>query len=161
MWDGTDYQYFHTYPQGYHSLWDSRTFDYSKYEVQRFLLSNIKYWMQEFQVDGYRFDGITSMIYKHHGIGYGFTGNYNEYFNDNLDKDAIAYLMLANTLIKEINPKAISIAEDVSGIPGLCRSIEDGGFGFDFRLSMAIPDMWIKLLKESSDQDWKVSTISH
>lgn len=151
MWDGTDYQYFHSLPQGYHSQWDSRIFDYGKYEVQRFLLSNINYWMTEFQIDGYRFDGVTSMIYKHHGIGYGFTGNYSEYFNENLDKDSVVYLMLANTLMKQINPKSISVAEDVSGIPGLCRGISEGGFGFDYRLAMAVPDMWIKLLKEQPD----------
>lgn len=117
--------------------------------------------MSEFKIDGYRFDGITSMIYKHHGINYGFTGNYNEYFNKDLDVDAVVYLMLANTLMKELNPKSISIAEDVSGIPGLGRDIADGGFGFDYRLAMAVPDMWIKLLKEKNDEEWEVSSIVH
>lgn len=132
-------------------MWDSRIFDYSKYEVLRFLLSNIRFWMEEYRVDGYRFDGVTSMIYQHHGINFGFTGNYKEYFNENLEKDALVYLMLANRIIKSINPFSVSIAEDVSGFPCLCRTFVDGGIGFDFRLCMAIPDMWIKLLKEVKD----------
>lgn len=113
--------------------------------------------MEEFRFDGFRFDGVTSMLYKHHGVNYGFTGNYDEYFSDNLDKDAVVYLMLANTVMKQLNPKSISIAEDVSGFPGLCRTIKEGGFGFDFRLSMGVPDMWIRLMKEVPDDNWKMS----
>lgn len=100
MWDGTDYQYFHGGGKGQHPLWDSRVFDYSKYEVMRFLLSNIRFWIEEYNVDGFRFDGVTSMIYTHHGAGYGFTGNYQEYFNEFLDVDALVYLMMANNLAK-------------------------------------------------------------
>jgi 1,4-alpha-glucan branching enzyme len=156
LWDGTDYQYFHGGNKGLHPLWDSRVFDYSKYEVIRFLLSNIRFWLEEYNVDGFRFDGVTSMIYTHHGAGYGFTGNYKEYFNEFLDHDALVYCMLANTLAKELYPEVILIAEDVSGFPALCRTIEDGGIGFNYRLTMAIPDMWIKLLKESKDEDWDI-----
>ena len=159
MWDGTDYHYFHAYPQGYHSQWDSRIFDYSKYEVQRFLLSNIRYWMEEFRVDGYRLDGVTSMIYKHHGINYGFTGNYQEYFNENLDKDALVYLMLVSTVMKSLNPKSILIGEDVSGFPGLCRPISEGGFGVDFRLNMSVPDLWIRFVKDVRDEDWNMDEL--
>ena len=113
--------------------------------------------MTEFRFDGFRFDGVTSMLYKHHGLNFAFTGDLNEYFSDNLDRDALVYFMLANTLIKQINPKAVAIAEDVSGFPGLCRSFEDGGFGFDFRLAMGSPDMWFKLVQNVPDEDWKVS----
>ena len=123
MWDGSDYQYFHGGEKGLHPLWDSRVFDYSKYEVLRFLLSNIRYWLEEFNADGFRFDGVTSMLYQHHGKNFGFTGNYQEYFNQQLDLDALAYLTLANHLARSIYPEAILIAEDVSGFPGLCRSI--------------------------------------
>ena len=161
MWDGSDYQYFHGGEKGLHPLWDSRVFDYSKYEVLRFLLSNIRYWLEEYNADGFRFDGVTSMLYHHHGKGFGFTGNYHEYFNDQLDLDALAYLTLANQLATLIYPQAILIAEDVSGFPGLCRPVADGGIGFGFRLAMAIPDMWIKLLKENKDEDWNVWDISH
>lgn len=122
-WDGTEYQYFHSGDQGTHSQWDSRLFNYSKYEVQRFLLSNIKFWLAEYNADGYRFDGVTSILYKHHGVGYGFTGQYHEYFNDYLDKDAIVYLMMANLLAKSVDENVILIAEDVSGFPGLCRTL--------------------------------------
>jgi 1,4-alpha-glucan branching enzyme len=123
-------------------------FDYSKYEVQRFLLSNLSFYMNEYKFDGFRFDAITSMLYHHHGIGVGFTGNYKEYFGVHVDMEAIVYLMLANDLVHEIYPDAITIAEDVSGMPTLCRKVDEGGIGFDFRLSMYIPDMWIKILKE-------------
>lgn len=145
--DGTDYCYSHAGAQGYHSAWDSMVFDYSKYEVKRFLLSNLAWWLDEYKVDGFRFDAITSILYTHHGINYGFSGGYKEYFGEQCDMEGISYLMLANTLIREINPHAITIAEDVSGMPNLCRSLVDGGFGFDYRLSMYMPDMWIKLLK--------------
>ena len=136
-------------------------FDYSKYEVKRFLLSNLAWFLDEFNVDGFRFDAITSILYKHHGIGYGFTGNYEEYFGDNTDLDGITYLMLANQLIKQINPDALTIAEDVSGQPTLCREIKDGGMGFDYRLNMFMPDMWIKLLKETPDECWNMGHIAH
>jgi 1,4-alpha-glucan branching enzyme len=124
LWDGTDYQYFHGGEKGNHPMWDSRVFDYSKYEVLRFLLSNIRFWIEEYSADGYRFDGVTSMLYEHHGKGYGFTGNYNEYFNSQLDIDALAYLTIANQLAKTIYPQVILVGEDVSGFPGLCRPIE-------------------------------------
>lgn len=152
--DGTQYQYFHDGNKGYHPDWDSMLFDYSKKEVKRFLLSNIKYWMEEFRFDGFRFDGVTSMLYEHHGnIAF---DHYDKYFYDGVDPDAIVYLQLATTLMKEINPNAIAIAEDMSGMPGLCRLPLEGGIGFDFRLGMGIPDFWIRYLKEKKDEDWDI-----
>jgi len=137
-------------------------FDYSKYEVKRFLLSNLAWFLDEYKIDGFRFDAITSILYHHHGINYGFTGNYKEYFNEQCDSDGITYLMLANALIKEINPDAITIAEDVSGMPTLCRPIKDGGIGFDYRLSMFIPDMWIQYLSgHVPDEQWNIGHLTH
>lgn len=152
--DGSDHQYFHEGGRGYHEGWDSKLFDYGKWEVKQFLLSNLRYWLEEFHFDGFRFDGVTSMLYFHHG----FTAfdHYDKYFKFDVDWDAIIYVQLANTLIHTFKKDAISIAEDVSGIPGLCRTPEDGGLGFDFRLGMGIPDYWIKILKEKSDQDWDI-----
>ena len=157
--DGTDHCYSHAGPRGYHSQWDSMTFDYSKYEVKRFLLSNLAWWLEEYKVDGFRFDAVTSMMYQHHGINVSFSGQMKEYFGMQTDLDGIVYLMLANTLIRKLRPGAITIAEDVSGMPTLCREIKDGGIGFDYRLSMYLPDMWIKLLKEIPDEDWKMGMI--
>eukprot|EP00349_Pseudokeronopsis_sp_Brazil_P000062 CAMPEP_0202956238 /NCGR_PEP_ID=MMETSP1396-20130829/757_1 /ASSEMBLY_ACC=CAM_ASM_000872 /TAXON_ID= /ORGANISM="Pseudokeronopsis sp., Strain Brazil" /LENGTH=156 /DNA_ID=CAMNT_0049673163 /DNA_START=428 /DNA_END=895 /DNA_ORIENTATION=- len=137
--DGTDFQYCHAGPKGHHSQWDSMLFDYSKYEVLRFLLSNLAFYMEEYRFDGFRFDAITSILYHHHGIGVGFSGNYKEYFGVHVDVEGIVYLMLANDLIHQINPDAITIAEDVSGMPTLCRRVDEGGIGFDYRLSMYIP----------------------
>ena len=161
--DGTDHCYTHAGARGRHELWDSALFDYSKWEVLRFLLSNCRYWLLEIGFDGFRFDGVTSMLYKHHGIGFGFSGDYNEYFGSRscADADACVYLMLANKLIHTLLPNAVTIAEDVSGMPLLCRPVEEGGIGFDYRLGMAIPDMWIKLLKEVRDEDWNMGLIVH
>ena len=154
--DGTEYQYFHAGARGQHPVWDSRCFDYGKPEVVCFLLSNCKYWMEEFHFDGFRFDGVTSMMYLHHGIGIDFVG-YGMYYDDRqVDEDAITYLTLANKLVHEINPAALSIAEDVSGMPGLALPIEDGGMGFDFRMSMGIADFWVKTLKAKADEQWHV-----
>ena len=151
--DGTVEQFFHTGKQGEHSAWDTKLFNYGKNEVLYFLLSNLKYWMAEYHFDGFRFDGVTSMIYRDHGLGTNFD-SYDKYFSLNTDLEALTYLTLANDLIHQINKKAITIAEDVSGMPGMCIPIKDGGIGFDYRLAMGVPDLWIKMLKEVRDEDW-------
>ena len=158
-WDGTDYLYFHGGKMGHHSLWDSRLFNYSSYETLRFLLSNCAYYSEKFRFDGFRFDGITSILYRNHGIRYSFSGDYNEYFSDNFDEDGGVYLMLANKLLHQINPEVITIAEDVSGMPGLCFTVEQGGFGFDYRLNMSVSDKWIQLLKEYKDENWNMGNL--
>ncbi len=158
--DGTAYQYFHAGGRGEHTAWDSLLFDYGKYEVLRFLLSNVRFWLEEYGFDGYRFDGVTSMLYLDHGLGKPFT-SYDDYFSDNVDLDAVVYLMLANETLHAAKPKAVSIAEDVSGMVGLARPVEEGGLGFDYRLAMGIPDYWIKLLKEQRDEDWSLSGLYH
>jgi 1,4-alpha-glucan branching enzyme len=151
--DGTLYQYFHDGPRGEHWLWDSRCFDYGKIEVLHFLLSNCRFWLEEYKVDGFRFDGVTSMLYTHHGLGRAFT-SYDDYFDGSVDEYAVAYLALANKTIHEVRPDAITIAEDVSGMPGLAAPPAFGGIGFDFRLAMGVPDHWIKLTKDKSDEEW-------
>ena len=156
--DGTPYQYFHDGARREHPAWDSLCFDYGKTEVLHFLLSNCKFWMEEYDFDGFRFDGVTSMIYKSHGLGEDFV-DYSCYYNLNQDGDAICYLTLANKLIHEVKKNAISIAEDMSGMPGLACPIKDGGMGFDYRLAMGIPDFWIKYIKEVRDEDWKAGHI--
>ncbi|KAF1363940.1 alpha-glucan branching enzyme [Lizonia empirigonia] len=159
MFDGSDHQYFHEGAKGRHELWDSRLFNYGHHEVLRFLLSNLRFWMEEYQFDGFRFDGVTSMIYTHHGIGTGFSGGYHEYFGPGVDEEGVVYLMLANELLHQLYPDCISIAEDVSGMPGLCVSLSLGGIGFDYRLAMAVPDLYIKWLKEKQDIDWDMGAL--
>lgn len=191
MFDGTDHCYFHSLPKGQHSLWDSRLFNYGHWEVLRFLLSNLRWWIEEYRFDGFRFDGVTSMLYKHHGIGQGFSGGYHEYFGDQVDEEALVYLMLANKLVQLLEEKAVdsespppppslvlsnssthsdesfnlprlvTIAEDVSGYPAMCRPVDEGGLGFNARLGMAIPDKWIKILKEVPDDHWDMGNIIH
>ena len=156
--DGTPYQYFHEGERREHPAWDSLCFNYQKTEVLHFLLSNCKFWMDEYRIDGFRFDGVTSMIYRSHGLGESFS-SYSDYYNLNEDGDAICYLTLANKLIHQVNRHAITIAEEMSGMPGLATPIKDGGIGFDYRLAMGIPDFWIKYIKEVKDEDWKAGHI--
>lgn len=160
LFDGTQHQYFHAGPRGQHPAWDSMLFDYSKYEVQRFLLSNVRYWLEEFRFDGFRFDGVTSMLYHDHGLGAGFA-SLDAYFGGNVDDESLTYLRLANELAHAIRPDVVTIAEDVSGMPGLGRPVEEGGLGFDYRLSMGIPDLWFKLIKEKRDEDWSLHDVYH
>ncbi len=156
--DGTDYQYFHAGGKGWHSAWGSRCFDYGKIPVLHFLLSNCKFWLEEYGFDGYRFDGVTSMLFWDHGLGSAFT-NYAQYFNGSVDDDAWVYLNLANRVIHEVNPKAITIAEDVSGMPGVAAPIRDCGIGFDYRLAMGEPDFWFRLVEKTRDDNWPMGGI--
>ncbi len=158
--DSTEYQFFHEGGRGYHSAWDTRLFNYNKNEVVHFLLSNLKFWMEIYHFDGFRFDGVTSMLYHDHGLGSAFV-NYDMYFSGNTDDEAVTYLMLANELVHDINKNAITIAEDMSGMPGMCLKAEDGGIGFDYRLSMGLPDLFIKLIKEKRDEDWDMFWLWH
>ena len=155
MFDGTTWQFFHDGAKGEHPAWGTKCFDYGKTGVLHFLLSNLKFWMTEYHFDGFRFDGITSMLYHDHGLGTDFNDN-SKYFSYNTHTEAITYLQLANELIRQVNPKAITIAEDMSGMPGMALPIEDGGIGFDYRLGMGLPDMWIKAVK-SSDESWDIN----
>ncbi len=151
--DGTTHQFFHAGRRGEHPAWDSRCFDYAKPQVLHFLLSNCRYWMDEFHFDGFRFDGVTSMLYTHHGLGKTFAG-YADYFDDSVDTAALTYLTLANRLVHALNDKAITVAEDVSGMPCLAADAQKGGIGFDYRYAMGVPDYWIKLVKDTPDEQW-------
>ena len=155
MFDGTEYQFFHSGAKGDHPAWGTKCFDYGKTGVIHFLLSNLKFWMTEYHFDGFRFDGITSMLYHDHGLGVNFDSN-DKYFSYNTHVEAITYLQLANELVRQVNPNAITIAEDMSGMPGMCLPIEDGGIGFDYRLGMGLPDMWIKTVKQQ-DEFWDIN----
>ncbi|MDY0043676.1 MAG: alpha amylase C-terminal domain-containing protein, partial [Syntrophales bacterium] len=156
--DGTPYQYFHMGFRREHIAWDSLCFNYAKNEVIHFLLSNVRYWLEEFKFDGFRFDGVTSMLYLDHGLSRDFT-SYDMYFDGYQDEDAITYLALANRVVKQVDPGAMTVAEEMSGMPGLAAPFEDGGVGFDYRLAMGVPDYWIKIIKERSDETWDVSEL--
>lgn len=158
LFDGREDLYFYSGSQGHHPAWGSRCFDYGKSETKYFLLSNCKFWMEEYHLDGFRFDGVTSMLYWDHGLGRDFVG-YDNYFNAGVDENAVTYLALAAMLTKELNPDAITIAEDMSGMPGLAAPFASGGLGFDFRMAMGVADHWIKWLKEKSDEQWSMGEI--
>lgn len=162
--DGTENQYFHEGERGNHPAWKTKLFNYGKDEVIHFLLSNLKFWLDTYHFDGFRFDGVTSMLYHDHGLGTTFT-DYSKYFSLNTDIEAVTYLMLANELTHLFNPSATTIAEDMSAMPGMALPISSGGIGFDYRLSMGIPDFWIKQLKEKTDNSldllslwWELTT---
>ena len=155
LFDGTEYQYLKPGKEGEHPQWDSKLFNYGKTETLQLLLSNVRYWLEEYHFDGFRFDGVTSMLYKNHGIGETFDDPW-KYFGDNVDNDAVTYLQLANKLIHDIDKQNVTIAEDVSGMPGICAKIDDGGIGFDYRLGMGLPDFWIKVLKDQTDEQWNM-----
>ncbi|MBQ3288302.1 MAG: alpha amylase C-terminal domain-containing protein [Kiritimatiellae bacterium] len=156
--DGTDYQYFHSGAKGWHSAWGSRCFDYGKTDVLHFLLSNCKFWLEEYRFDGYRFDGVTSMLFWNHGLGDAFT-SYDMYFNGSVDDDAWVYLQMANRVIHEVEPSATTVAEDVSGLPGVAAPVTDCGIGFDYRMAMGEPDFWFRLASEVRDDDWPMGGI--
>lgn len=160
LFDGSPNQYFHTNERRNHIAWDSLCFDYGKDNVIHFLLSNCRFWLDEYKFDGFRFDGVTSMIYYDHGLGKNFT-TYGDYFDGGQDIDALVYLYLANKLIHKIKPNALTIAEEMSGMPGLAADTCSGGYGFDYRLSMGVPDFWIKLIKEVTDENWDMGNIMH
>ncbi len=155
MFDGTTWQFFHDGAKGDHPAWDTKCFNYGKDEVIHFLLSNLKFWMTEYHFDGFRFDGVTSMLYHDHGLGSDFDDNH-KYFSMNTHVEAITYLQLATELIHQVNPEAIAVAEDMSGMPGMCLPIQDGGIGFDYRLGMGLPDMWVRTVKERKDEFWDI-----
>ena len=155
LFDGTENQFFE---QDDHPAWGTKLFNYSKHQVLHFLLSNLKFWQEEYHFDGFRFDGVTSMLYKDHGLGVSFT-DYSQYFSLNTNVAAVTYLQLANDLVHSVNPFAITIAEDMSGMPGMCLPVRDGGLGFDYRLAMGVPDMWIRLTKDTPDEAWNLGNI--
>ncbi len=158
--DGTVYQYFHDGDEGNHPQWGTKLFDYGKPEVIHFLLSNLKFWLEEYHLDGFRFDGVTSMLYRDHGLG-GVFDNYKKYFSMNTDTEAVTYLQLAALTCKEVKPDCIIIAEDMSGMPGMCLPVDVGGIGFDYRLGMGVPDFWINTLKKKRDEDWDMGQLWH
>jgi len=158
--DGSTTLYFHGGSRGHHIAWDSRCFNYGKTETLHFLLSNCRFWLDEYHFDGFRFDGITSMLYHHHGLGPAFD-SYERYFDDSVDEDALVYATLANRLIHSVRPDAVTIAEDVSGMPGLAAPFEQGGCGFDYRMAMGVPDLWFKLLKDVPDENWPMGGVWH
>ncbi|VDL89931.1 unnamed protein product, partial [Schistocephalus solidus] len=161
QFDGTNACYFHDHGRGVHELWDSRLFNYTELEVLRFLLSNLRWWIEEYGFDGFRFDGVMSMLYHHHGLNTDFSGSYGDYFGLAVDTESLTYLMLANDFLHKKYPFVVTIAEEVSGMPSLCRPVNEGGGGFDYRLAMSIPDLWVSLLKKCSDEDWDMGKIVH
>jgi 1,4-alpha-glucan branching enzyme len=158
-WDGTDHLYFHGGDLGKHIQFNSKLYNYSSYETLRLLLSNCAYYINEYRIDGFRFDCVTSMLYTHHGIDYNFTGDYKLYFSECVNEESSVYLMLANTLIHKLNPEAITIAEDFSGMPGLSRPVEEGGFGFDYNVNMKMCDKWKEFLMNLKDEEWNMGNI--
>jgi len=132
--------------------WDTVSFDYSQERTRRFLLSNCRYWLEEFNIDGFRFDAVGNMIYLDHGLDDDFShvGRcfYGKDGQNRLDENGVLYLSLANTLVHELAPHAITLAEEFSGAPGMSCSPDNAGLGFDYRFAMGLPDFWAKFIEE-------------
>ena len=158
LFDGTTEQFFKSGAEGEHPAWDSKLFDYGKNGVLHFLLSDLKFWLEEYHFDGFRFDGVGSMLYKHHGLGVSF-GEPEEYFGSSVDRDAVTYLQLASRLVREVKPGAVLIAEDVSAMPGLCLPVSEGGIGFDYRLSMGLPDWFARAARDRRYGEWEMGRL--
>jgi len=149
----------HSVEKGFHALWESRVYNFSQIETLRFLLSNIRFWMDEFKFDGFKFNGVSSMLYHSHGLVPSFGGNYEQFFSKSVDTDNLVFLMLANHLVHKLYPTSVTIAEEFLGMPTLCRPIEEGGLGFDYRLAMTIPEKWEQLVKLTKDEEWSMTSI--
>jgi 1,4-alpha-glucan branching enzyme len=149
-YDGSRYLF-----SGEHNQWGTPSFDYAQEMTRRFLLSNCRYWLEEFRVDGFRFDAVGNMIYADHGVDDDFSHVGRCFYGGNglprADENGELYLCLANALIRRIRPQALSIAEEFSGMPGLTCPPKEGGLGFDYRFAMGIPDYWEKCIESPRD----------
>ena len=158
--DGQDGYLFKTGQNALHPAWDSLVYDYENQATVSYLLSNARYWIEEYGIDGFRVDGVTSILYNDHGIGHtGFTDN--DYLGSNLNQSGLLYLVLLCKLAHELRPDFILIAEDVSGLPGLARPALLGGVGFDYRLQMGLPDFFESVAKDVMDDGISPSRIWH
>ena len=135
--DGSYHQYFHTGTRREHQAWDSlcvrlregRGVAFPAVELQ--ILAGW-YPLRRFSFRRCHLDALLQPWTGRRFLSYG------DYYNGHQDDDAITYLTLANKLIHEVNPHAVTIAEEVSGMPGLAVKVADGGYGFDYRMAMNI-----------------------
>lgn len=158
LFDGSNDCYFHTGKRGHHKYWGTRMFKYGDVDVLHFLLSNLKWWVVEYQIDGFQFHSLSSMMYTHNGFAT-FTGEMEEYCNQYVDKDALIYLILANEMLHELHPDIITIAEDATFYPGLCEPTSQGGLGFDYWVNLSVSEMWLWLLENAPYQEWNMNKI--
>lgn len=149
-YDGSNYFFSAKYNQ-----WGTPSFDYGNEMARRFLLSNCRYWMEEFRIDGFRFDAVGNMLYIDHGVNDSFSHVGRCFYGkDGQPREDVygeLYLCLANDLIHNMDEHAITIAEEFSGMPGLTCSPAEGGLGFDYRFAMGIPDFWAKAIENPKD----------
>ncbi|KAK9673873.1 hypothetical protein RND81_12G195300 [Saponaria officinalis] len=158
LFDGTNDCYFHTGKRGHHKYWGTRIFKYGDVDVLQFLLSNLRWWIEEYHIDGFQFHSLPSMMYTHNGFAT-FTGDFEEYCNQYVDRDALLYLILANDILHFLHPNIITIAEDATLYPGLCEPSSQGGLGFDYYVNLAAPEMWLSFLENVPDNEWSMSKI--
>ncbi|XP_058788144.1 1,4-alpha-glucan-branching enzyme 3, chloroplastic/amyloplastic [Vicia villosa] len=158
LFDGSNDCYFHSGKRGQHKFWGTRMFKYGDVDVLHFLLSNLNWWIEEYQIDGFQFHSLSSMIYTHNGFA-SFTGDLEEYSNQYVDKDALLYLIMANEILHVLHPNIITIAEDATYYPGLCEPTSQGGLGFDYYVNLSAPEMWSTFLETVPDHEWSMTKI--
>lgn len=153
--DGSDGLYFLDGPAGWHAEWGTRLFDFGRLEVLRFLLCQVCWFAEAYRVDGFRFDAVSTALYRHRSLdGHGrFDKGLDDYFgpNSGMDVAALTYFKLVNLLTHElVQPPLVTIAEEHSGLPGLCAPVLERGVGFDFRQAMGLAPLWERLLSTPS-----------
>jgi 1,4-alpha-glucan branching enzyme len=132
--DGT-HLYEHDCPKrGWHPHWGTKIFNYGRIEVKNFLIASALYWLRELHVDGLRLDAVASMLYLDYGRTEG-EWSANRY-GGNTDIEAIEMIKHLNSIVHEIVPGSLMIAEDSSDYRGVTAPLEWGGLGFDMKWQM-------------------------
>ena len=132
--DGT-HLYEHADPrQGRHPEWHTQIFNLGRWEVRNFLISNARFWLDRYHVDGLRVDAVASMLYLDYARADGEWVANRHGGRENLE--AVDFLRTLNETIYRDFPDVMTIAEESTAWPGVSRPTETGGLGFGFKWNM-------------------------